>query len=79
MLDGDNPTVTPDPVRLTVWGLFDASSVKVRAPDLRPEAVGVKSIPIVQLDAGANVLPQVVLVWAKSPVVVMLEMLRVEL
>jgi hypothetical protein len=79
MLDCDRPTVTPRPVRLAFWGLFGASSVTAIVPDLTPAAVGVKSMAIVQLDAGASVLPQVVLVWAKSLVTTMLKIVRVEL
>ena len=60
---------TPEPVRLAVWGLPVALSVTVRVAVRVPVAVGLKVTLIVQLDAAATLLPQV-LVCAKSPLFV---------
>ena len=68
--------VVPVPVRATVCGLPVALSVTVIAPVRAPAAVGVKITEIVQLAAGATDAPQV-LVWLKSPLGVMLAMVRV--
>ena len=54
------------PVRLTLWGLPVALSVKVTAAVRVPLAAGVKVTLIVQLAPAATELPQL-LVWAKSP------------
>lgn len=56
----------PVPLRLTLWGLFMALSVSVRAPLRGPTPVGVKVTLMMQLALGATEPPQV-LVWAKSP------------
>ena len=69
---------TPVPVRLTVWVAGLALSVMVKAPVLVPVAVGLKVTLSVQLALAARLEPQV-LVWEKSPLAVMLVMLRVAL
>ena len=72
----------PVPVRLTVWGLPVALSVRVTAALRVPLAAGVKVTLIVQLAPAATELPQL-LVCAKSlgfaPVSARLEMLKAEL
>jgi hypothetical protein len=68
----------PVPVKLTVWVAGLALSVIVKAPLLEPAAVGVKVTLRVQLALAATLEPQV-LVWEKSPLAVMLVMLRVAL
>ena len=70
--------VPPVPVRLTVWVVGLALSVMVKVPFLVPVAVGLKVTLMVQLALAATLEPQV-LVWEKSPLTVMLEMLRVAL
>jgi hypothetical protein len=69
---------TPVPVRLRVWVAGLALSVMVTAPFLVPVAVGLKVTLTVQLALAATLEPQVV-VWEKSPLAVMLVMLRVAL
>ena len=68
----------PVPVRLTVWVAGLALSVMVKEPLREPLAVGVKVTLRVQLALAARLAPQV-LVWEKSPLTVMLVMLRVAL
>jgi len=68
----------PVPDRLMVCGLFRALSVIVTAPVRVPIAVGVKVTVIVQFAPGATEAPQVV-VFAKSPVAVILVMSSVPL
>ena len=68
----------PVPVRLTDWVAGLALSVMVTAPVLVPVAVGLKVTLSVQLALAARLEPQV-LVWEKSPLVVMLVMLRAAL
>ena len=68
----------PVPVRLTDWVAGLALSVMVTAPVLVPVAVGLKVALSVQLALAARLEPQV-LVWEKSPLVVMLVMLRAAL
>jgi hypothetical protein len=68
----------PVPVRLTVWVAGLALSVMVRAPVLVPVAVGLKVTLSVQEALGARLEPQV-LVWEKSPLTVMLVIVRVAL
>ena len=68
----------PVPVRLTVCVAGLALSVMVKEPLLEPLAVGVKVTLRVQLALAARLEPQV-LVWEKSPLAVMLVMLRVAL
>ena len=68
----------PVPVRLTVWVAGLALSVMVTTPVLVPVAVGLKVTLSVQLALAARLVPQV-LVWEKSPLTVMLVMLRVAL
>ena len=65
----------PVPLRVTVWGLFLALSVSVSVPVRFPAAVGVKVTPIVQ-PAPTATEPAQVLVWAKSPVVVIVSGVR---
>jgi hypothetical protein len=67
---------TPVPVRLTVCVAGLALSVMVTTPVLVPAAVGLKVTLRVQLALAARLAPQV-LVWEKSPLAVMLVMLRV--
>jgi hypothetical protein len=69
---------TPVPARLTVCVAGLALSVMVTAPVLVPAAVGLKVTLRVQLAPAATLEPQV-LVWEKSPLAVMLVMLRVAL
>ena len=66
----------PVPVRLTVCVAGLALSVRVKEPLREPLAVGVKVTLRVQLAPAATLEPQV-LVWEKSPLTVMLVMLRV--
>ena len=40
--DDDRETPVPTPVRLTVWGLVESPSTRVRVPVRVPPAVGVK-------------------------------------
>ena len=68
----------PVPVRLTVCVAGLALSVMVKEPLLEPLAVGVKVTLKVQLALAARLEPQV-LVWEKSPLTVMLVMLRTAL
>ena len=68
----------PVPVRLTVCVAGLALSVMVTAPLLVSVAVGLKVTLRVQLALAARLAPQV-LVWEKSPLTVMLVMLRVAL
>ena len=68
----------PVPVRLTLWVAGLALSAMVTAPVLVPAAVGLKVTLSVQLPLAARLEPQV-LVWEKSPLTVMLVMLRVAL
>ena len=78
---GDRLTPAADPplpVRLTVWVVGLALSVMVKVPVLVPVVVGLKVTLMVQLALAATLEPQV-LVWEKSPLMVMLEMLRVSL
>ena len=68
----------PVPVRLTVWVAGLALSAMVKEPLREPLTVGVKVTLRVQLPLAARLEPQV-LVWEKSPLTVMLVMLRVAL
>jgi len=68
----------PVPVRLTVWVAGLALSVIVTAPVRVPAAVGLKVTLSVQLALTATLDLQV-FVWEKSPLAVMLVMLRVAL
>jgi hypothetical protein len=61
----------PVPVRLTVCGLLLALSVIVRVPVRVPPARGVKVTLIVQLALGVSELGHA-LVWAKSPLTLMM-------
>ena len=72
------PEETPVPVRLTVCVAGLALSVMVKEPLREPLAVGVKVTLRLQLALAARLEPQV-LVWEKSPLAVMLVMLRVAL
>lgn len=65
--------VLPVPLRVTVWGLFPALSVKVRAPVAAPETVGVNVTPTVQVAPAATLVPQVLLEMPKGPLVAMPE------
>jgi hypothetical protein len=68
----------PVPVRLTDWVAGLALSVMVKVPVLVPVVVGLKVTLMVQLALAATLEPQV-LVWEKSPLTVMLVMLRATL
>jgi hypothetical protein len=68
----------PVPVRVTVCVAGLALSVMVKEPLREPLAVGVKVTLRLQLALAARLEPQV-LVWEKSPLAVMLVMLRVAL
>ena len=68
----------PVPVRLMVWVAGLALSLMVTAPVRVPAAVGLKVTLRVQLAPTATLEPQV-LVWEKSPLTVMLVMLRTAL
>jgi hypothetical protein len=68
----------PVPVRLTDWVAGLALSVIVTAPVRVPAAVGLKVTLSVQLALAARLEPQV-LVWEKSPLAVMLEIVRAPL
>ena len=57
--------VIPFPVKLTVCGLFEAPSVKVRVPLIVPPTVGVKVTPTVQLAPAPRLEPQVLFEIAK--------------
>jgi hypothetical protein len=63
------------PVRLTVWGPFAASSVKVNVPVTAPVAVGENVTPTLQLAPAAMLVPQLLLNTAKPALVTMLEKL----
>jgi len=69
---GERNSCVPVPVKATVCGLFAASSLKVNVPLRTPITVGVKVTLTVQLLPGASVVPQVLLLIAKSPLIVML-------
>ena len=64
------------PLRLITCGLPGASSVMVTEPAAAPVAVGMKVTSIKQVALAARLAPQS-LVWAKSPLAVMLVMFRV--
>ena len=68
----------PVPVRLTVWVAGLALSAMVKEPLREPLTVGVKVTLRVQLPLAARLEPQV-LVWEKSPLTVMLVMVRTAL
>ena len=63
----------PVPLRATLCGLPAALSEMLMVPVLVPAAVGLKVTEIVQLAPALTVVPQV-LVWEKSPLAVMPEM-----
>jgi len=67
-----------EPLKLTVWGLSDALSVSVSAPVRFPLAVGVNVTLIVQLPDASTELAQL-LVWAKSPLAVIVRLVKVPL
>ena len=68
---------TPVPANEAVCGLLDAASVTVKVPVSAPMMLGVNVTEMVHLLLAGTLLPHV-LVWAKSPLVVMLEMPRAE-
>lgn len=59
----------PVPVRLTVWGLFPASSVNVSVPVAVPVAMGENVTPTVQVAPAAILDPQVLLAIKKPALV----------
>src|SRR5206468_1179252 len=67
-------TGPPVPVRLIVCGLPTAPSAIVRMPVRAPTVTGEKVTLMVQVAAGSSDVPHV-LVWAKSPDTVIVEML----
>lgn len=73
-LEEREKTALPVPWRSTPWGLFAASSVTVRLPELAPLPVGVNVMLTLQLWPTLSTLGRVphVLVWAKSPEIAML-------
>jgi hypothetical protein len=68
----------PVPLRATVWGFWTALSAILRAPARVPAAVGLKVTEIVQLAPALMLLAQV-LVWEKSPLSVIPEIVSVVL
>lgn len=68
---------TPDPASEAVCGLFEAASVTVSVPVSAPMMLGVNVTEIVHFESAGTLLLQL-LVWAKSPLVVMLEIARAE-
>ena len=70
--DLDRPMSVADPVSLTVCGLAGALSMNASFPVRVPIAVGVKVTPAVQVAPVASVAGGTgqVLVWVKSPLVV---------
>jgi hypothetical protein len=68
----------PVPVRLTVWVAELALSVMVTEPLRAPVAVGVK-VTLIEQEAPAATLEPQVLIWEKSPLAVMLEIVRAAL
>jgi hypothetical protein len=78
-LNANGDTVTgaePVPLRLTVCGLLAALSVNVSVPLRVPSVVGEKVTLIEHVAPAAMLAPQLLPAMAKSPVVVMLEKLR---
>ena len=69
---GERESCVPVPVRVTVCGLFAASSLKVNVPLPTPITVGMKVTLTVQLASAVTVVPQVLLLMAKSPLMVIL-------
>ena len=76
-LFGDKETAVPMPLKLTLCGLLPALSVSVSVPLRGPAAVGLKVTRMVQLAPPARLVPQL-LVWAKSPLAVMLVMSKAD-
>jgi hypothetical protein len=66
----------PVPVRLTVCGLFTASSVNVSVPVAAAIAVGENVTPTTHVAPAAILAPQVLLATAKPALVTMPEKLR---
>ena len=62
----------PVPLSAMVWGLLGPLSEILILPVWVPPAIGLKVTLIVQLAPALTLLPQV-LVWEKSPLAVMLE------
>ena len=72
---------TPVPVRLTVWGLPAELSVMLSVPFRTPVVVGVKVTLMVQAVNAGKLAPgpPQVLVWAKSPLIVIWVTVRLPL
>jgi len=70
-----SPETEPVPERLVTWGLVAAASVTMSWPVLVPTAVGVNVTFTVHVCPVASAEPQL-LVWAKSPLVVMLKIVK---
>ena len=66
---------SPVPLNVTVCGLFPVLSAMIRLPVLVPPAVGLKVTEMLQVAPALTLVPQV-LVWEKSPLAVMLEMVK---
>jgi hypothetical protein len=73
----DKETAVPVPLKLTLCGLLVALSVRVREPVRVPAAVGLKVTVMLQLAPPARLVPQL-LVWAKSPLAVILLRLKAD-
>jgi hypothetical protein len=75
---GANEKSCPVPLSATLWGLPAALSEMLNVPVLVPPAVGLKVTEMEQLAPALTLAPQV-LVWEKSPLAVMPEMVNEEL
>jgi hypothetical protein len=69
---GEREICVPVPVKATVCGVVSASSLKVNVPLRIPIAVGLKVTLTVQFAPAATVVPQVLALMAKSPLIVIL-------
>lgn len=67
----------PAPASDAGCGLFEAVSVTVSVPVSAPMTEGVNVTKMVHFELAGTLLPQL-LVWAKSPLVVIVEMARAE-
>src|SRR5207249_2971720 len=70
-----NPGIVPVPLNPAVCGVPPASSLTLSVPVCRPVTVGVNVTLMAQLAPAAKVLPQLLL-WAKSPLAVILVTVR---
>src|SRR5262249_53849661 len=74
---GESESCVPVPVKVTVCGLVGALSLILNVPVRTPIRVGVKVTPTLQLAPGATVVPQVLPLMAKSPLMLILLILSV--